>query len=138
MPCHLFCPDFDDIYWKFSELTCMDYPFTPSFHRFAFIQLLAHAVIASDIFVRFSPKRRIKTPSRLWVTSMGLYFCGYELFGEFDCLGFTQQIDLDLTWILQLVLDLLCDIACQQDHLVLADNLGFDHDTNLTACLNGK
>ena len=46
-------------------------------------------------------------------------------------------MDLDLTGISELILDLLGDIPCEQDHLILADLFGLDHDANLAAGLNG-
>ena len=45
-------------------------------------------------------------------------------------------MDLDLSGIGELLLDLLCDVAGQQSHLILADLLGLDHDADLAACLN--
>ena len=44
---------------------------------------------------------------------------------------------LDLAGVGQLVLDLLGDIAREQDHLVLADVLRLDHDADLAAGLDG-
>ncbi len=46
-------------------------------------------------------------------------------------------MDLDLTGVGQLVLDLLGDVAREQHHLILRDLLGLDHDANLAAGLNG-
>ena len=62
----------------------------------------------------------------------------FKLLGVLDGLGLTQQVDLDLAGVLQLVLDLLGDIAGQQDHLILADDLGLDHDADLAAGLDGE
>ena len=44
---------------------------------------------------------------------------------------------LDLAGIFQLVLDALCQLTGQDNHLVLADLLGLDHDADLAACLDG-
>ena len=52
-------------------------------------------------------------------------------------LGLTQYMDLDLAGIGKLFLDLLCDITSEQHHLILRYLLGLDHDTDLTAGLNG-
>ena len=46
-------------------------------------------------------------------------------------------MNLDLTGVFQLILDLFGNVPGQQDHLVLADLLGLDHDADLTARLNG-
>ena len=48
-----------------------------------------------------------------------------------------RTCDLDLTGILQLVLDALGELARQNDHLILVDLLGLDHHADLTAGLNG-
>ena len=42
------------------------------------------------------------------------------LLGVFHDLGLTQNVNLDLTGILQLILDALCQVAGQNDHLILA------------------
>ena len=55
-----------------------------------------------------------------------------------DGLGLAHEIDLDLTGVGQLVLDLLGDVAREQHHLILRDLLGLDHDADLAAGLNGK
>ena len=51
-------------------------------------------------------------------------------------LGLAQDMNLDLAGIGELGLDLLGDVPCQQDHLILADLLGLDHDAYLAAGLN--
>ena len=53
-------------------------------------------------------------------------------------LGFPDHIDLDLAGIFQLGLDLLGNISCQMDHIVLGNDLGLDHDTDLAASLDGE
>ena len=63
---------------------------------------------------------------------------GIRLFRVVDSLGLAQEIDLDLTGVGQLVLDLLGDVAREQHHLILRDLLGLDHDADLAAGLNGK
>ena len=60
-----------------------------------------------------------------------------HLLGVFDGLRLAQEMNLDLTGVGQLSLDLLGDVAGQQDHLVLTDLLGLDHDADLAARLNG-
>ena len=52
--------------------------------------------------------------------------------------GFADHVDLDLAGVFQLGFDLLGNVSCQQDHVVLGDNLGLDHDADLPACLNGE
>ena len=59
------------------------------------------------------------------------------LLGVLDGLGFPDQIDLDLSGVFQLVLDLLGDLPGQQHHTVLADLLRLDHDADLPAGLDG-
>ena len=61
-----------------------------------------------------------------------------DLFGVLDDLGLPEQMDFDLTGVLQLVLNLLGNVPGQQDHLVLTDDLGLDHDTHLAAGLDGE
>ena len=55
----------------------------------------------------------------------------------FDGLGFADDVDLDLSGIFELGLDLLGKIMRKQDHVVLADLFGLDHDADLAAGLNG-
>ena len=45
-------------------------------------------------------------------------------------------MDLDLSGIFKLVLYLLNNIASHYDHLIIRDNVGLDHNTYLTACLD--
>ena len=40
--------------------------------------------------------------------------------------------------LIQRVLDLLCDGAGQQDDLIVADDVGLDHDTHFAASLHGE
>ena len=53
-----------------------------------------------------------------------------------DGFGLAQDVNLYLTRVSQLVLDLLCDVAGKQNHLILADLFGLDHDADLAAGLN--
>ena len=62
-------------------------------------------------------------------------FC---LFCVIDGAALADDIDLDLAGVIQRVLDLLRDLAGQQDDLIVADNVGLDHDAHFTASLNGK
>ena len=62
----------------------------------------------------------------------------FGLLRVIDGLGLAHEIDLDLTGVGQLVLDLLGDVAREQHHLILRDLLGLDHDADLAAGLNGK
>ena len=59
------------------------------------------------------------------------------LLGVVDGLGLPQDVNLDLTGVGELLLDLLGDVAGEQDHLILADVLGLDHDADLAARLDG-
>ena len=52
--------------------------------------------------------------------------------------AFANDIDLDLTGIFKLILDLLNDISCNERHLFIRDDLRLNHNTNLTACLDSK
>ena len=54
----------------------------------------------------------------------------------FDHFGLPQDMDLDLTGIFHLFLNLLGQVPGQNDHLVLADLLGLHHDTDLAAGLD--
>ena len=63
-------------------------------------------------------------------------FC-FCLLGVFHDLGLTQDVNLDLTGVFQLVLDTLGQLAGQNDHLILADLLGLHHHAYLAARLNG-
>ena len=56
----------------------------------------------------------------------------------FDCSAFPDDIDLDLSGVFDLFLDLFAYISCKQYHIVIFDLFGLDYDTNLTACLNCK
>ena len=53
------------------------------------------------------------------------------------CSALADDADLDLAGVIQLVLDLLGDITCQQNDLVVADLVGLDKDADLAACLHG-
>ena len=64
-------------------------------------------------------------------------FGGSDLLRVFDNLRLAQDMHLDLTGILQLVLDALGELARQNDHLILGHLLGLDHHADLTAGLNG-
>ena len=60
------------------------------------------------------------------------------LFCVIDGAALADDVDLDLAGVIQRVLDLLCDLAGQQDDLIVADDIGLDHDAHFAACLNGK
>ena len=45
-------------------------------------------------------------------------------------------MNLDLTGIVKLALDLGCDVACKKLHTVVGYDLGLNHDSYLTACRN--
>ena len=60
------------------------------------------------------------------------------LFCVIDSAALADDVDLDLAGVIQRVLDLLCDLAGQQDDLIVADDIGLDHDAHFAACLNGK
>ena len=47
-------------------------------------------------------------------------------------------VDLDLTRIFEFFLNLGNNISCEQYHLVVCDDVGLDHNADLTACLNGE
>ena len=51
---------------------------------------------------------------------------------------FADNINLDLSGIVKLVFNFVCNISCNDNHLVVADNLGFNNDTYLTTCLNSE
>ena len=51
-----------------------------------------------------------------------------RVLGVFHSLGFPDDIDLDLAGVFQLGLDLLGNVPGQEDHIVLGDHLGLDHD----------
>ena len=59
------------------------------------------------------------------------------LFCVFDGFGLADDVDLDLTGIGKLLLDLLCDIARQEHHLILGNILGLDHNADLASGLDG-
>ena len=58
------------------------------------------------------------------------------LFCVLDGLRLAKDVDLDLTGVGQLLLDLLCDIASQENHLILGNIFGLYHYADLAACLN--
>ena len=45
---------------------------------------------------------------------------------------------LNLSGIIKLALNLLRNVTCENLHGVIGDNLGLNHDSNLTACLNSE
>ena len=53
-----------------------------------------------------------------------------------DSAGFADDVDLDLTRILEFIFDLLADISCKSGHRVILDLLGLDHDTDLSTRLD--
>ena len=61
----------------------------------------------------------------------GAYFCVLDRFGLAD------DVDLDLAGVFEFGLDLLGKIVGEQDHVVLGDFLGLDHDADLAAGLDG-
>ena len=48
------------------------------------------------------------------------------LFREVDRSAFTDHIHLDLTRILEILLDLLADVAGEQRHFLIVDHFGLD------------
>ena len=59
-----------------------------------------------------------------------------SLFCVFGSPAFADDIDLDLSGILQFLFDLLGDISCHEDHALVGNLFGFDHDAHLTARLD--
>src|SRR5207237_6243314 len=57
----------------------------------------------------------------------------FRLFGVFHRAGLADHRDLDLTGVLQRVLDLLCDVAGEPRRLKIVELLGLDHDPDLAA-----
>ena len=55
-----------------------------------------------------------------------------------DGAALADDVDLDLAGIIEGILDLLGDLAGQQDDLIIADDIGLDHDADFAAGLNGK
>ena len=49
-----------------------------------------------------------------------------------------NDIDLDLSGIFHLVLDLLGNISCEYYHVRIRNLIGYDHDSDFSACLNSK
>ena len=60
------------------------------------------------------------------------------LFCVLDGTALADDIDLDLAGVIQRILDLLCDGAGQQDDLIVADDVGLDHDAHFAASLHGE
>ena len=58
------------------------------------------------------------------------------LFCVLDGFCLAQDVDFDLAGVGQLFLDLLCDIASQENHLILGNIFGLYHYADLAACLN--
>ena len=58
------------------------------------------------------------------------------LFCVLDGFCLAKDVDFDLAGVGQLFLDLLCDIACQEHHLILGNIFGLYHYADLAACLN--
>ena len=52
--------------------------------------------------------------------------------------GLPNHIHLDLTRILQLVLDALGNLACHQDHVIVTYLIRHYHNSDFPACLNSK
>ena len=50
--------------------------------------------------------------------------------------GFSDYRYLNLSGIIKRILDLLGNVTCEDLHLVVGDNLGLNHDSNLTAGLD--
>ena len=80
-------------------------------------------------------KKRAKKESAAKCSGLPKMFC---LFCVIDGAALADDIDLDLAGVIQRVLDLLRDLAGQQDDLIVADHVGLDHDAHFTASLNGK
>ena len=76
---------------------------------------------------RYSAKKRAAFAVRL-----------YCLFCVVCNSAFTNDIDLDLTGIVHLGFDLLSDLSCNKNHLVIVDDLRLNHDPDLASCLNSK
>src|SRR5207237_10176193 len=60
----------------------------------------------------------------------------FLLFLVFHRAGLADHRDLDLTRVLQRVLDLLCDVAGEPCRLKIVELLGLDHDPDLAARLD--
>src|SRR5438552_14303166 len=60
----------------------------------------------------------------------------FRLFGVLHRAGLADDRDLDLTRVLQRVLDLLCDVARQPRRLKIVELLGLDHDPDLATRLD--
>ena len=61
-----------------------------------------------------------------------------SLFGVFNRAGLTHDVDLDLPGIIQLILDLLDDLAGDNHHSVVIDHIGLEHNPHLASGLNGE
>lgn len=59
------------------------------------------------------------------------------LFREIDRSAFTDHVDLNLTRIFEVFLNLLADVAGEQRHFLIVDHFGLYHDADLAAGLNG-
>ena len=60
------------------------------------------------------------------------------LFRVFHGTGLTHNVDLDLAGIVELVFDLLGQVAGQQHHIVVPNLFGVDQDADLAAGLEGE
>ena len=47
----------------------------------------------------------------------------FRLFSVVSNSALTDEIDLDLTWIIHFSFDLLSDLSCHEDHLLVVDDL---------------
>ena len=61
-----------------------------------------------------------------------------NLFCVVNVAGLSDDRYLDLSGIVKLTLDLGCDVARKKLHIVVGNNLGLNHDSYLTACLNSE
>ena len=58
-----------------------------------------------------------------------------KLFCVVGSSAFSDKVNLNLTGIFHAFFNLLGDIPCKKNHLIVIDNLGLNHNSNFTACL---
>ena len=69
---------------------------------------------------------------------MDIYnFSRFLSFCIFRDAAFADDIDFDLSGIFKLCFDLVRNISCDDDHLLVSDLLRLYHDPDFTSCLNG-
>ena len=61
-----------------------------------------------------------------------------RLFCVFHCARFANDIDFDLSGIVQIFLDLAGNAVRQNDQLIVGNSLRLDHDAHFAAGLDGK